>query len=77
MGWQLYSIKLFQNVVYKHSYFSEKVPMKEKCTPYLLSFLKGTVGTPETHLITVLDINDYHGRMHYFFLDSSYSLIIT
>lgn len=30
IAWQLYSIKLFQNVVYKHSYFSEKVPMKGK-----------------------------------------------
>ena len=33
--WQLYSIKLFQNVVYKHSYFSEKVLMKEKKVYYI------------------------------------------
>lgn len=65
--WQLYSIKLFQNVVYKHSYFSEKVLMKEKKVYYIsCPSSKGPAKWSKIYLITVLDINDDYGRMHFF-----------
>lgn len=37
---QLYSIKLFGNVVYRRSYFSEKVPVREESPSHLIFFFQ-------------------------------------
>lgn len=70
-------IKAIKNVVHKHSYFFEKVLMSEKVYHIWCSFPKGPARWPKTHLWSVLGINDWYGRMHSFFLDSSCSLIRT
>lgn len=70
-------IKAIKNVVHKHSYFFEKVLVSEKVYHIWCSFPKGPARWPKTHLWSVLGINDWYGRMHSFFLDSSCSLIRT